>query len=74
MKITSKGQVTIPAELRALFGLLPHSEVEIVGSKEGVLIKRKGIRRGDKLIKHMTRKSSQVDMTTNEIMELTRAI
>ena len=28
MRITSKGQVTIPVEIREKFGLLPHSEVE----------------------------------------------
>lgn len=27
MKITSKGQVTIPQRFRLKFGLLPHSEV-----------------------------------------------
>lgn len=73
MRITSKGQVTIPAELRELFGLLPHSEVEIVESKEGVLIKKKkkGDQRGDKLIRHMAG-SGTVKMTTDEIMRLTR--
>jgi AbrB family looped-hinge helix DNA binding protein len=28
MRITSKGQVTIPAEIRKRAGLLPHTEVE----------------------------------------------
>jgi AbrB family looped-hinge helix DNA binding protein len=28
MRITSKGQVTIPAEIREKAGLLPHAEVE----------------------------------------------
>ena len=28
MRITSKGQVTIPAEIRERAGLLPHTEVE----------------------------------------------
>jgi AbrB family looped-hinge helix DNA binding protein len=73
MRITTKGQVTIPIELRAMFGLLPHSEVEFVKSKEGLLIKKKKIKnqRGDKLIRHMTG-SKTVRMTTDEIMELTR--
>lgn len=72
MRITSKGQVTIPAGLRELFGLLPHSEVEIVESKEGVLIRKKGKgQRGDKLIRHMAG-TSTVKLTTDEIMRLTR--
>lgn len=73
MRITTKGQVTIPIELRTMFGLLPHSEVEFVKSKEGLLIKKKKVKnqRGDKLIQHMT-KSKTVQMSTDEIMELTR--
>jgi antitoxin PrlF len=73
MRITSKGQVTIPLELRVAFGLLPHTEVEFVRSKEGVLVKRKETndQRGDTLIRHMT-KSTTLKMTTDEIMELTR--
>ena len=30
MRITSKGQVTIPQEVREEAGLLPHTEVEFV--------------------------------------------
>ena len=30
MKITTKGQVTIPAEVRERLGLLPNTEVEFV--------------------------------------------
>lgn len=73
MLITSKGQVTIPADLRALFGLFPHTEVEFVKSKEGVLIKKKEKTaiRGKALIKHMAG-TATVKMTTDEIMELTR--
>ena len=34
MRVTSKGQVTIPVEIRERLGLLPHSEVEfeVVGN------------------------------------------
>lgn len=73
MRITSKGQVTIPMPLRVLFGLLPHSEVEMVEYEEGVMIRKKeqANLRGKKLIQHMAR-TSTVNMTTDEIMELTR--
>lgn len=73
MRITTKGQVTIPVDLRKLFGLFPHSEVEIIKSKGGVLIKKKknDDQRGDKLIKHMAG-TATVKLTTDEIMELTR--
>src|ERR1700682_954204 len=35
MRITSKGQVTIPQELRERFGLLPNTEVEFVATPDG---------------------------------------
>jgi AbrB family looped-hinge helix DNA binding protein len=35
MKITSKGQVTIPQDLRERFGLLPNTEVEFVPTADG---------------------------------------
>lgn len=74
MRITSKGQVTIPVDLRELFGLFPDSEVEMIKSKGGVLIRKKaGVdTRGDKLIRHMKGTAKKIRMTTDEIMELTR--
>jgi bifunctional DNA-binding transcriptional regulator/antitoxin component of YhaV-PrlF toxin-antitoxin module len=38
MKVTGKGQVTIPPEMRRRHGLLPHREVEIVDQPDGMLI------------------------------------
>lgn len=35
MKITSKGQVTIPQDIRERFGLLPNTEVEFVPTADG---------------------------------------
>ena len=35
VRITSKGQVTIPQELRERFGLLPNTEVEFVVTPDG---------------------------------------
>lgn len=73
MRITTKGQITIPIDLRSQYGLLPYSEVECIPSKEGVIIrkKKKTGSRGEKLIRHMAGTSS-VKMTTDEIMRLTR--
>jgi len=76
MRITSKGQVTIPAELRARFGLLPETEVEFVADREGVrIIKRRAKAseksRGQRLIDAIKRVPKPT-MTTEEIMALTR--
>jgi AbrB family looped-hinge helix DNA binding protein len=39
MKVTDKGQVTIPAALRERYGLLPGTEVEIVAAGTGIQVK-----------------------------------
>lgn len=39
MRITSKGQVTIPQAIRNLAGLLPHTEVDIVYENGEVLLR-----------------------------------
>lgn len=38
MRITSKGQVTIPVEIREKFGLLPYTEGEFVVSEDKVIL------------------------------------
>lgn len=73
MRITSKGQVTIPIEVRQRLGFLPNTEVEFrIRGNEAVIQRAKGGRtRGQKLIEHM-RGRGDGDMTTDEIMALTR--
>ena len=41
MKIGERGQLTIPKALREKYGLLPHTEVELVPEEFGVVIKKK---------------------------------
>ena len=45
MRITSKGQVTIPQEIREKHGLLPNTEVDFVVERGRVFLRRKGPRR-----------------------------
>jgi len=75
MRITSKGQVTIPAEIREKAGLLPHTDVEFVLENRQVRIVRKsgGAKpgRGARLTAHL-RGRGDVTMSTDEIMALTR--
>lgn len=73
MRITSKGQVTIPIEIRTQAGLLPDTEVEFeFRGGEVVLHKSRGTAtRGHKLVEMMQGKAS-VRMSTDEIMALTR--
>jgi AbrB family looped-hinge helix DNA binding protein len=76
MRITSKGQVTIPAEIREKAGFLPHAEVEFVLKGKAVELRlatpRKGKSRGDLLIEHLRRHRGDIEMTTDEIKALTR--
>ena len=73
MKITSKGQVTIPVAIRQRAGLLPNTEVEF-GLKGDVVTLRKaakGSSRGARLIRAL-RGTATVRLTTDEILALTR--
>jgi AbrB family looped-hinge helix DNA binding protein len=73
MRITTKGQVTIPLEVRERLGLLPHTEVEFtIRGNTAVLTKAGGgTRRGRALVQHM-RGRGGVAMTTDQILALTR--
>jgi AbrB family looped-hinge helix DNA binding protein len=77
MRITSKGQVTIPAEIRAKAGLLPGTEVEFVTEGAVVRIVPKGTAgrsgpRATEILRRL-RGSATVTMSTDEIMALTRS-
>ena len=74
MRITSKGQVTIPQDIRARAGLLPHTEVEFIYDGKTVKIvksNRKNTSRGAWLVAHMRGRGS-VNLSTEQIMALTR--
>jgi len=73
MKITSKGQVTIPQEIRESMGLLPDTEVEFVvkGNIVQIVKSRRSESRGAKLVRRL-RVSAKGGMSTDEIMKLMR--
>jgi AbrB family looped-hinge helix DNA binding protein len=73
MRITSKGQVTIPQDIRERLGLLPYSEVEFEVDGDAVRIRkaRRSGKRGDALLARM-RGTARPGMRTDEIMKLTR--
>jgi AbrB family looped-hinge helix DNA binding protein len=71
MRITTKGQVTIPQHIREKLGMTPATEVEFVEEKGKVyIIKRPGQNRSSHFKK--LRGAATVRMTTDEIMALTR--
>ena len=73
MRVTTKGQVTIPQHIREKLGITPATEIDFV-EEEGriLLVKRKAgngaVRKFAKL-----RGSATVKMTTDEILKLTRS-
>jgi AbrB family looped-hinge helix DNA binding protein len=75
MRITAKGQVTIPVEIRERLGLLPDSEVEFVVEGKAVRIRKaRGRRkrgRGRSIVERLRGKATS-RLTTDEIMALTR--
>ena len=74
MRITSKGQVTIPQGIREQAGLLPHTEVDFLYDGKTVQIvrtDRKRTSRGARLVAHMRGRGSRT-LSTEEIMALTR--
>lgn len=75
MRLTSKGQVTIPAAIREKSGLLPGTNVEfkIIGETVRIMRARdhKGTSRGARLIAHM-RDRGDVNLDTDAIMAFTR--
>jgi AbrB family looped-hinge helix DNA binding protein len=73
MRITSKGQVTIPQAIRELLSLLPDTEVDFVVDGKAVrIVKVTGKRRRGKAVVSRLRGTATTKMSTDEILALTR--
>jgi AbrB family looped-hinge helix DNA binding protein len=77
MRITSKGQVTIPIAIREQLGLLPETEVEFVVDGDSVRIVKadspKAETRGHRAVRLLREaRGKGVGLTTDEILALTR--
>ncbi len=77
MRITSKGQVTIPIEIREKAGLMPHTEVDFEFDGRVVRLvpakRRLATGRGARAVARL-RGTGDVAMSTDEIMALTRGV
>jgi AbrB family looped-hinge helix DNA binding protein len=71
MRVTSKGQVTIPREVRQRLGITPGSEVDFQLDDRGARLIRVSDGEGTDLARRM-RGRATVAMSTEEIMALTR--
>jgi AbrB family looped-hinge helix DNA binding protein len=76
MRITSKGQVTIPQAMREALGLMPNTEVEFAVDGPAVRItKARSVTRSSRgaiAVARLRDHGRGVAMTTDEIMALTR--
>jgi antitoxin PrlF len=73
MRVTSKGQVTIPGAIRQKLGIFPQSEVEFVVEGNTVILRTVTAKtsRGKRVVETL-RGRATVRMTTDEIMAFTR--
>jgi AbrB family looped-hinge helix DNA binding protein len=73
MRITIKGQVTIPQHIRRKMGITPATEIEFVEEKGRVyIVKAPGGKRPPRALRKL-RGVATVRLTTDEIMALTRS-
>lgn len=70
MRVTSKGQVTIPQHVRRRLGVEPGSEVDIEVEGDAVRLVRRTENGGAALVARM--RGRRLVMSTAEIMALTR--
>jgi AbrB family looped-hinge helix DNA binding protein len=76
VQITTKGQVTIPQEIRNRLGLLPHTRVAFELAGDHARIRKAGPAPGEsargRLLIEALRATADVRMSTDAIMALTR--
>lgn len=75
MRVTAKGQVTIPINIREELDMLPNTEVRFTVRDGAVVIEKvhdaDAVSRGKKLVARMSGRGT-FGMSTDEIMGLTR--
>ena len=74
MRITSKGQVTIPQAIRLRVGLLPHTEVEFsVERGRAVLRPKQGkAGRAERIVEHLKTHGTKMRMSSKALLALLR--
>lgn len=72
-RVTAKGQITIPLEIRAKLGIHPGSVVDFELTDGGVLVRKRsdGGGRGEAIASRLWGRAT-TGLTTDEIMALTR--
>jgi bifunctional DNA-binding transcriptional regulator/antitoxin component of YhaV-PrlF toxin-antitoxin module len=72
MKVTEKGQVTIPLLMRKKHGLLPHAEIAFVDQPNGVLVTKAAKRTRGKRVLSQLMRGGVVKARTKDWLKMTR--
>lgn len=72
MRVTTKGQVTIPQEIREKMGITSAVEVDFIEEKNRIYLVKREVQTKKSLKFGKLRGVANVKMTTDEIMALTR--
>ncbi len=73
MRVTVKGQVTIPRDIREVSGMLPGTGVEFIRRDGEVIVRpRKSRKEHMVAVIERSRGTATAGMTTDEIMRITR--
>ena len=70
MRVTTKGQVTIPQRIREKFRITPSTEVDFIEKDGGILLRV--LKRQDREGMGGIRGTATIRMTTEQILALTR--
>ena len=74
MRVTTNGQVTIPRDIREKMGITPTVEIDFIEEKKRIyLVKREALTKNVGNF-HKLRGIANIQMTTDEIMRLTRGV
>ncbi len=74
MRITSKGQVTIPQDIRERLGLHPNTEAEFTVERGAAVLrpKRGATTRGKRIVEHLKAHGVKMKMSSRQLMKLLR--
>ena len=72
MRVTTKGQVTIPQHIREKMGITPHTEVDFIEQDGQVILVKRDQGTSVPQTFRRVRGIATVKMSTDEIMALTR--
>ena len=73
MRVTTKGQVTIPQHIRDKLGITPTTDIDFVEEKGRVFLVKRKVKKPTTRKFAKLRGMATVKLTTDEIMALTRS-